>query len=721
MQHNFKPLFFYSLLLTLLIGVKTFSQSGLPAPFEINTDTITTTLLPDSNWQILYEKDTKLKLNDVLRPLYSSQFSRPYKVPKVLFYQNIWIRYKIKNNLDKPIDITIPQNVSRGDVYISDKEGKWKHYVNGHSVPWSKRDGLKKLMHITHTILPHSDITIYERNIFKGELIDIAVAIGLKENVVYKNYIENDGFSFIDVNILVFAGFLLFAFVFNLFFYYIIREKVYLVYSIFLLLTDLICFKEQIFHLFFRENPDAYTFSLNVFIGLSYNLFFITILLFLQVSKNYPRWKRMLLIGNTGVLIMLVVYLLTYSGVLPFHYSEKSNKIALVLIILLIIGIIVTIIIDLFKKRRFARLFALAICPSLILQLTGSLFGEILPAWFLNLFIISLYWAVIVISWSLFDRFKFVLHENARQALEKEQLIRAQQEERNKIMVKQKEDLEQQVTERTSQLTQSLHDLKQAQSQLIQSEKMASLGELTAGIAHEIQNPLNFVNNFSDVNAELIEELKSELLADNKEEAISIADDIKENEQKISHHGKRADAIVKGMLQHSRASTGEKEPTDINALADEYLCLAYQGQRAKDKSFNVKLITDFDPTIGKINIIPQDIGRVLLNLYNNAFYACTETYKNKDTERSRSATVWVSTQKKGNNVLISVKDNGPGIPPNIIDKIFQPFFTTKPTGQGTGLGLSLSYDIVKAHGGEIKVETKEADYAEFVIVLPINY
>ncbi len=269
----------------------------------------------------------------------------------------------------------------------------------------------------------------------------------------------------------------------------------------------------------------------------------------------------------------------------------------------------------------------------------------------------------------------------------------------------------------------ALNELQITQKQLVQSEKMASLGELTAGIAHEIQNPLNFVNNFSDVNKELVDELQNELKAGNTEEAIAISNDIKDNEQKINHHGKRADAIVKGMLQHSRKSSGQKELTDINALCDEYLRLSFHGLRAKDKSFNADFTTGFDKRIGKINIIPQDIGRVLLNLYNNAFYACAERRRSSVNDASAGSapdyqpTVSVSTKKLNDKVEIRVSDNGNGIPQNIVDKIFQPFFTTKPTGQGTGLGLSLSYDIIKAHGGEIsvwippmgeKVETKQA-------------
>ena len=263
--------------------------------------------------------------------------------------------------------------------------------------------------------------------------------------------------------------------------------------------------------------------------------------------------------------------------------------------------------------------------------------------------------------------------------------------------------------------------LKATQSQLIQSEKMASLGELTAGIAHEIQNPLNFVNNFSEVNTELIDELEQEVGKGNLEEVKVIARNIKENEQKINHHGKRADAIVKGMLQHSRTSSGVKEPTDINALADEYLRLAYHGLRAKDKSFNATMKTDLDPGVGNVNVIPQDIGRVILNLITNAFYAVDEKklgFTKAAPDKFYEPTVIVATKGMGDKVLISVKDNGNGIPQKALDKIFQPFFTTKPTGQGTGLGLSLSYDIVKAHGGELKVETKDREGSEFIIVLP---
>ena len=267
-------------------------------------------------------------------------------------------------------------------------------------------------------------------------------------------------------------------------------------------------------------------------------------------------------------------------------------------------------------------------------------------------------------------------------------------------------------------LTQTLEELKATQAQLIQSEKMASLGELTAGIAHEIQNPLNFVNNFSEVSNELLDEMTEQLEKGNANEAKAIANEVKMSLEKINLHGKRADGIVKSMLQHSRTSNNKKEPTDINVLADEYLRLAYHGLRAKDKSFNAALKTDYDENIGLVKVISQDIGRVILNLITNAFYAVME--KKKLYPTGYEPTVTVSTKKIDNKIIVEVKDNGTGISQKAIDKIFQPFFTTKPTGQGTGLGLSLSYDIVtKGHGGEIKVETKDGESTRFSVILPV--
>jgi ligand-binding sensor domain-containing protein/signal transduction histidine kinase len=330
----------------------------------------------------------------------------------------------------------------------------------------------------------------------------------------------------------------------------------------------------------------------------------------------------------------------------------------------------------------------------------------ILPPWWLTWWAYTIYALLFLIALRAFSLWR------EKKLRQEKVLLQEKVEERTVELKKKSEELEH-----------SLEDLKSTQSQLIQSEKMASLGELTAGIAHEIQNPLNFVNNFSEVSTELIQELKVERLKviSERDEKLEeeLLNDISTNMEKINHHGKRAGAIVSGMLQHSRTSTGVKEPTDINALADEYLRLAYHGLRAKDKTFNAKFETDFDEGIGKVNVISQDIGRVILNLITNAFYVVNERLRQAQPDAHYEPTVTVSTKKIGSKVEVRVKDNGNGIPQKILDKIFQPFFTTKPTGQGTGLGLSLSYDIVKAHGGELKVETKEGEGSEFVIVLPV--
>ncbi|WP_128548288.1 sensor histidine kinase [Larkinella soli] len=322
-------------------------------------------------------------------------------------------------------------------------------------------------------------------------------------------------------------------------------------------------------------------------------------------------------------------------------------------------------------------------------------------------------------------RFAQTNHTLAEKLLQVEELSAqtlAQQQEKEHLLTTQKETLEQQVSSRTAQLSQSLSELKATQAQLIQKEKLASLGELTAGIAHEIQNPLNFVNNFSEVSGELVEELREgpfrHLPEPEQAYANEILGDLIQNLQKINHHGKRADSIVKGMLEHSRSSTGKKEPTDLNALADEYLKLAYHGLRAKNKDFNAKLVTEFDPDLGTVEVVPQDIGRVLLNLYNNAFYAVLQ--KHKAAPESYEPRVTVSTLRHKGLVEIWVKDNGTGIPEPVKQKIFQPFFTTKPTGEGTGLGLSLSYDIItQGHGGSLELKTQEGEGTQVSIQLPI--
>jgi two-component system, NtrC family, sensor kinase len=432
----------------------------------------------------------------------------------------------------------------------------------------------------------------------------------------------------------------------------------------------------------------------------------------LLTKKQLPQWDKLLVIGM-GIAIALLVIGITV---------KVSKPVILWLDNLLLFALVYVVLSN--KEFRAAKSVIYSVLPLIaiffiadIVKLIDKVFYKQWDDYFDMAILFSLIW--ILAMW--------IITKKQRKALAAERLKTLEIEKEIQINEKIKAALEVQVTERTAALTlqkeeleKTLHELKDTQAQLIQAEKMASLGELTAGIAHEIQNPLNFVNNFSEVNTELIAELKEEIAKGNMEEVKALAEDIAANEQKINHHGKRADSIVKGMLQHSRSSSGVKEPTNINALADEYLRLAYHGLRAKDKFFNAAMKTDFDDTIGNINVIPQDMGRVILNLITNAFYTVTEK-KNTSTSSAGQhyePTVTVSTKKVNNKVEIKVTDNGNGIPAKVLDKIFQPFFTTKPTGQGTGLGLSMSYDIVtKAHGGELKVETKEGEGTSFIIIL----
>ncbi len=376
-----------------------------------------------------------------------------------------------------------------------------------------------------------------------------------------------------------------------------------------------------------------------------------------------------------------------------------------------------------FNKEEFtpARPFIVAFVPLVILLIASDLVKTINIDLYHNIENYIGFAYPFAIVWLIA---MWIIARKQKKALDKEREIRQQEEQQNKIVAARKAELEELVAARTSELTyqkeeleHALADLKTTQAQLIQKEKMASLGELTAGIAHEIQNPLNFVNNFSEVSVELVQELEKEVSEGNKEEMMAITSNIKQNLQKVVAHGKRADAIVKGMLQHSRVSSGQKEATDINALTDEYLRLSYHGLRAKDKSFNATIKTQFDEQIGKANVVSQDLGRVLLNLFNNAFYAVTDRRNN--SVGAYEPTVFVTTKKAGNKIKICVRDNGMGIPQKAMDKIFQPFFTTKPTGEGTGLGLSLSYDIItKGHSGELKVDTREGEYTEFTVIIP---
>ena len=452
--------------------------------------------------------------------------------------------------------------------------------------------------------------------------------------------------------------------------------------------------------------------------GLAPVLLFILIIQIRRILKKqgiYPEWQKILFYSLFGIGALFIL-----SEALDFQDVMQLLWHILLLILVYII----------YRREEFRgfRNFMYAFLPLIVIGILISIvklapwgWTQKLEGYMHNTTPFAFIWmgAMLIIA------------NKQKKALDKERKSREQEEREKKMVEEKKAELEILVAERTAEITKqkeelqdAVVELKAAQAQLIHSEKMASLGELTAGIAHEIQNPLNFVNNFSDVNIELATELKEELNKATMDPGLHsslqyLANNIIQNQEKINHHGKRADAIVKGMLQHSRTSTGQKEPTDINALADEYFRLSYHGLRAKDKLFNAKLITQFDEKAGMIDIIPQDLGRAMLNFFNNAFYAVSE--KKKMNIPGYEPAVTLTVKRTGNHAEIRIRDNGIGIPESIRDKIFQPFFTTKPTGMGTGLGLSLSYDIItKLHQGNIICQSKEGEGTEFIIRLPVS-
>jgi len=604
-------------------------------------------------------------------------------------------------------------------------------------VPLSERDGIKDKEIIDISFAPFEEIILYKRlYIFRNiGFSEMSIDYYDYNYFITKSYLEISKWRTDDGRDWLIAGLLLFGFFLNFFFFWINKDRMYLVLAL-LLLVEGFWYLELKGSILFAENPDLrYYFGYFITGVLFWGLVTQFVRLFLKTKLYYPLWDKTLL-------ILFGFYFL--SGVLDmFIFQRTFTKSDYVIykwindiwFTLMTISHLVSFIF--FKKEndKLTNFSVLAAVPVFfvwgILYNLNTLYVNLVDLyhwetpyffpWLLRnrnvMELICMSWFAIGFTWILLQRYAMIRKQLTMQEL-------ARERERSEIMAQQKIILETQVEERTAELKHSLEELKATQSQLIQSEKMASLGELTAGIAHEIQNPLNFVNNFSEVSNELIQEIKEERAK--KQEDIDetlvteILDDITKNLEKINHHGKRADAIVKGMLQHSRSTNNAvKEPTDINKLADEYLRLAYHGLRAKDKSFNATMHTEFDETIGKIEVIPQDIGRVILNLITNAFYATNEKQALRQAQGDNyEPTVTVATKKVGDKVEVSVKDNGNGIPQKVLDKIFQPFFTTKPTGQGTGLGLSLSYDIVKAHGGVLRVETKESDGSEFIFQLP---
>ena len=698
-----------------------FGQGHLPPYFYITSDTTTEYKFATEQYQILPDKTGKLSIDDVKNGPVSELFFSRAKTPvgTDTLVNTSWYRYGIKNNLDKEISISLFTQSVKSDFFIF-RDNEQTHYKNGFAISWDDKDGLPASNIIPLKLKAGEQLIIYNRveNDLFGTQYSFEVKILNTEKYAFKLLDEMQ--TYVDLGTLIasmFGGFCLLAALFNFIFFVIDKQKIYLYFSLFLFV--LAALSSPIYSVVvLRYFPEiALTFGM-VAGWVSAISFIQFIRYYFQTFLYTTNWDKVLVV----LILLQPTTILSLYGITPFWFSS------VILYFAMIIGCGGTLFLYYRLKHITVKPFFIAILPFIIASLLnvgsivlrgtnwvsdelGNVLSIVFPLWLL-----SIIWLVLYFTWILFQQYDRQKRAIIQHALDAERMAKEKEIERNILIEQKKVELEKTVHDRTAELRNSLENLKATQSQLIQSEKMASLGELTAGIAHEIQNPLNFVNNFSEVNTELIAEMKAEIEKGNYDEVKALAKDVEENEQKINHHGKRAGDIVKGMLQHSRSSSGVKEPTNLNALADEYLRLAYHGLRAKDKSFNATLKTEFDESIGNINITPQDIGRVILNLITNAFYATNE--KRTTNNENYEPTVSVVTKKEGNKVLISVKDNGNGIPQKILDKIFQPFFTTKPTGQGTGLGLSLSYDIVKAHGGVVKVETKEGEGSEFIIQIP---
>ncbi|HVV56359.1 MAG TPA: ATP-binding protein [Mucilaginibacter sp.] len=737
-----KTLYGFLILFVLSLPVVK-AQDKWPPVYEIKSDTAAQQDIDDKYWQLLEDPGGKLTINQVSSPAYNDKFHSNTTRANGCDYaiDTYWLRYRFRNTLSHTVKLTIPEHVAYAWLYLPAGKNKWRTETTGELVPWSMRNGLKKITQFVVAIDTGQEVDIYERDVFDFRIYKpkfFQFTIGFADAAIKKGYVDTDSDSYTVGGSVIF-GFLLLAFLVNLLFYNTVRERVYLYFSLFLLFLGLYYFISVANIAVFAEYPYLAHYLYAWVLAGEFFMLMHFVRHFLSVKTRFPRWDKFLVVLSYVIIIAwLTIYYLPPS--LSYNTFLIINLSCNLVVYTYMPFILVTALMRIRGSQGQVRLGIYALLPQLlwwsVVYTSGFTFSTLhylfqipIPhivqwtlVWSTLAEFLFFAWLVIIFSWILFKRFRDTQQRLAQLSFEKEM-------ERARLIEEQKIELEQQVEARTAELKKSLTDLKATQAQLIQSEKMASLGELTAGIAHEIQNPLNFVNNFAEVNTEMLEELKAESLKPKAERdeqlEIELINDLIDNEQKITHHGKRADAIVKGMLQHSRAGSDVKEPTDISKLADEYLRLSYHGLRAKDKSFNAEMVTHFDEDLPKVNIVPQDIGRVLLNLFNNAFYAVHQKAKTAEPDYKPTVTVTTAPLPPEGGVtrgiIISVRDNGPGIPDAIKEKIMQPFFTTKPTGEGTGLGLSLSYEIVvKGHGGKIEINSREGEYTEFVVSLPIS-
>jgi signal transduction histidine kinase len=646
--------------------------------------------------QFLEDAQGSLSFEDVSSDSFNSEFQSSEKVILNFgFTESVyWLKFSFNNASDEPLILELAHAfLPIADLFYRDASGQVQQIEAGYNVPLNQKE-VKH--HFQVYPLPKGRHDFYLRLISNSHPLKLQIH---KESAYdIKTYRQRLVYGF-------YLGFMVFVILSNLFFYVTLRSHLYLFYAgIVLVYISYASAVMDGFILYFFPRVDLMFWYITIpTLGVPLQLLYAKV--FLEVKHYHPRLARY----TNGLIIYFFAYMVI-KFFLPLTTVLAVNTVhALVSFFAMgYLGIATAR-----KGNRLGNYFALAYFIYFLLVLTEATYIQIgKPGYFFELSHVALATLIeaFLLSFLLSKKFEFE-KKDAEQVKEEAQRQLLQKTLENEKMVKEQNVvLEREVSKRTEELNSTIRNLKQTQDKLIQSEKMASLGELTAGIAHEIQNPLNFVNNFSEVSVELMDELQEELQKGDLNEVKTLSYDVRQNLEKITQHGQRASAIVRGMLSHSRSKSGEKELISLNTLADEFLRLSYHGLRAKDKGFNADFKEDFDESLPKIKGAPQDLGRVLLNIINNAFQACSGYAQNP--------LVTVRTYQEGNQVVLTIKDNGPGIPAEIKDKIFQPFFTTKPTGQGTGLGLSISYDIVKAHGGTLEVESMPGETV-FILALPI--
>ncbi len=656
-------------------------------------------IMEDAGGKLTIDEVSKASMSTRFKP--SDQHVLNFGISESFF----WLKFSFSNPTEQTLWLEMAQAfLPSADLYYKGEDGKWKTSYAGYNIEIEEK-AVKS--HFQVFPLPAGQHDFYLRfqsfspptpvRIWHHEKYEVQAN---RQKIIYGLY----------------AGVLLFVVVNNILLFFSFRRFSYLHYAVVVLIYMATTAAVSEGYLPYIVSKPDMMYWYRVIPQINMPVLWLYCVYFLEVKKYLPAFYKIALAIFAYYILTIVV-----CHFLPISQTLLLNQINAVSLFALIVGMSIHV-------RRKGNIFGyylavtyLVFCFFVVLEATYIQTGFPPYLFGISHTSVALLIEVFFLSYLLSKRFEWEKKEIENERTDARQKLLEKTIENEKIVKEQNISLEQKVNERTAELNQSLTDLRVLQNQLIQAEKMASLGELTAGIAHEIQNPLNFVNNFSEVSTELLDEIKEERLkGDKRDETVEeeLLGDLADNLVKITHHGKRADSIVKGMLEHSRAGSGEKEMTDLNALADEYLRLSYHGLRAKDKSFNSEFVVDLDPKLGKVRVVSQDLGRVLLNLINNAFYAVNEL---RQTDPGFRPLVSVTTKCNPGEVQIRVKDNGAGIPQTIRQKIFQPFFSTKPTGQGTGLGLSLSYEIiVNGHNGRFEVESVEGKGSEFIVSLPIT-